>query len=194
MKNEVRPIDANALAQKIKEYMEGFPNAETRLAAYQAVLSMLGDEGQTPTLTDHFRDLTKMVPLTLEQLWEMDGQPVLYKRSNQWFTVELRNPDFGECIINSAGFFIPLKTAAERGLYAYHSAHIDREVWKPLYIGKWNVDGCNENALATNADQIRAMSDEELAKWLAGQAGKEPSDDPAVWMDWLKQPAEENRP
>lgn len=50
MKNKVRPIDANALARKIREYMEDFPNAGTRLAACRAVLSMLGDEGQTPTL------------------------------------------------------------------------------------------------------------------------------------------------
>ena len=54
--------------------------------------------------------------------------------------------------------------------------------------------GAYVQKIVTNADRIRSMSDEELAKWLAGQAGKEPSDDPAVWMDWLKQPAEENRP
>lgn len=80
---------------------------------------------------DHFPDTTKMVKLTLEQLREMDGKQVLYKRSNQWFTVELNHPDFRECIINAAGFFIPLKTAAERGAYAYHPAHIDREAWEP---------------------------------------------------------------
>lgn len=54
------------------------------------------------------------------------------------------------------------------------------------------VEGPCKDEVLTNADRIRAMSDEELAKWLAGQAGKEPSDDPAVWMDWLKQPAEED--
>ena len=50
MKNEVRPIDANALAVKIREYMANYPHAKTRLAACRALLSMLGDEGQTPTI------------------------------------------------------------------------------------------------------------------------------------------------
>lgn len=71
MKNEVRPIDANALARRIREYMDDYPNATARLTACRAILSMLGDEGQTPTLhIDHFRDLTKMMPLTIEQLRE----------------------------------------------------------------------------------------------------------------------------
>lgn len=51
MTNKVRPIDANNLARRIREYMDTFPHATTRLAACRAVLSMLGDEGQTPTLT-----------------------------------------------------------------------------------------------------------------------------------------------
>lgn len=44
----------------------------------------------------------------------------------------------------------------------------------------------------TNADRIRSMSDDELAMWLAKQAENNPSDDPLVWTDWLKQPAEED--
>lgn len=79
---------------------------------------------------DHFPDAKKMMPLTIEQLREMGGQPVLYKRANKWFIVELHHPDFGECIIDQTGYFIPLKTAAERGLYAYPPAHIDMEEWK----------------------------------------------------------------
>lgn len=47
----VRPIDANVAMKKIREYMEGFPNANTRLAACRAILSMLGDKSQIPTLT-----------------------------------------------------------------------------------------------------------------------------------------------
>lgn len=45
-----RPIDANNLARRIREYMDGFPNATTRLVTCRAILSMLGDEKQTPTL------------------------------------------------------------------------------------------------------------------------------------------------
>ena len=94
MKNKVRPIDANALAKRIREYMDNFPYAGTRLATCRVVLSMLGDEGQTPTLTDHFPDLTNMIPLTLEQLREMDGEPVWvvltnekWSRLNGWYLV-----------------------------------------------------------------------------------------------------------
>ena len=70
-------------------------------------------------------------PLTMEQLRQMDGKPVLYKRTNQWFIVQLNHPDFGDCIITQSGYFLPLETAAERGLYAYPPAHIDLEAWEP---------------------------------------------------------------
>lgn len=42
----------------------------------------------------------------------------------------------------------------------------------------------------SNGDFIRRMSDEQLAKWLAEQAEKGSSDDPEVWLDWLKKPVE----
>lgn len=45
-----RPIDASIAMKKIREYMENFPNANTRLATCRAILSMLGDENQIPTL------------------------------------------------------------------------------------------------------------------------------------------------
>ena len=138
MKNEARPIDANALAQKIKEYMEDFPNAETRLAACRAVLSMLGDEGQTPTLTDHFPNLTKMVPLTLEQLREMDGRPVLlvFDFELEPMIALIEYVEAADCIIltNNLGGrseFYSDEELRESGIkvYAYPPAHIDREAW-----------------------------------------------------------------
>lgn len=48
----------------------------------------------------------------------------------------------------------------------------------------------------TNADHIRAMSDEELAAHFAGMAadargGIVYSDDEDRWLDWLKQPYKE---
>ena len=49
-----------------------------------------------------------------------------------------------------------------------------------------------DNAIKTNADRIRAMSDEELAEKLdewqdwGGGLGKE------WWFEWLKQPAEKD--
>ena len=57
----VRPIDANALARRIREYMDGFLNATTRLATCRAILSMLGDETQTPTLRPITREQVEKV-------------------------------------------------------------------------------------------------------------------------------------
>lgn len=53
-----------------------------------------------------------------------------------------------------------------------------------------------ENSPKTNADRIRAMSDEELSEYLA-ELGSEAnngviySDRSEEWLEWLKQPAEE---
>ena len=42
----------------------------------------------------------------------------------------------------------------------------------------------------TNADRIRAMSDEELAKWLEYEGGGACAE-VCGWLNWLQQPAEE---
>lgn len=47
---KIRPIDANAMADQIKRYMRGYRNAPTRLTVCRSILSMLGDEKQTPTI------------------------------------------------------------------------------------------------------------------------------------------------
>lgn len=57
----------------------------------------------------------------------------------------------------------------------------DREYWQPKP--------------QTNADRIRAMSDEELAEYFADIAtevsnGISYSERPEEWLEWLKQPAE----
>lgn len=43
----------------------------------------------------------------------------------------------------------------------------------------------------TNADRIRAMTDEELAKWLEYEGGGACAE-VCGWLDWLQQPAEED--
>ena len=64
-----RPIDANNLARKIREYMDDFPNATTRLVTCRVILSMLGDENQTPTLRPITREQVEMV----RGEWTTDG-------------------------------------------------------------------------------------------------------------------------
>ena len=43
----------------------------------------------------------------------------------------------------------------------------------------------------TNAQKIRAMSDEELAKFLAVTAGDKIGGMAKFWLEWLQQPAED---
>ena len=43
----------------------------------------------------------------------------------------------------------------------------------------------------SNADRIRAMSDEELADWMAECNAYGENADAGQWLPWIKQPAEE---
>ena len=60
----------------------------------------------------------------------------------------------------------------------------------------YKVDECNHTDCpyrtepVTNADKIRAMSDEELAEWMAECNAYKENADASQWLPWLKQPAE----
>lgn len=56
MTNKIRPIDANALALKISEYMVGFPKRSEQMFTCMHILSMLEDENQTQTLAGFVPD------------------------------------------------------------------------------------------------------------------------------------------
>lgn len=47
---KIRPIDANALKEKLKNLLNDFDKAPTKKYVVRILLSMLGDETQTPTL------------------------------------------------------------------------------------------------------------------------------------------------
>ena len=51
---------------------------------------------------------------------------------------------------------------------------------------------CNYIPVPTNTDRIRAMSDEELAKFLAVTAGDKIGGMAKFWLEWLQQTAEED--
>lgn len=86
------------------------------------------------TTKDHFRDSAKMVPLTLEQLRGMDGQPVFMQmigepKTGRWVIVDYadtENPD--KTLYTKEGI-----TYSDYGkhfvAYAYPPAHIDREAF-----------------------------------------------------------------
>lgn len=81
-------------------------------------------------LSGGFVDSNKMVPLTLEQLREMDGQPVwivrLEDKLGWWAIVRLRNDrantDYG-------AYFMLSDYGKTWIAYTYPPVHIDREAW-----------------------------------------------------------------
>ena len=49
-------------------------------------------------------------------------------------------------------------------------------------------DGQSRTEFVTNADRIRAMTDEELAEWLCDQiVDRNIGVPPETWLEWLKQ-------
>ena len=69
----------------------------------------------------------------------------------------------------------------------------------PQYMCKCKPDVCGSAVPMTNADRIRAMPDEELARQFGAQCpktSKRVCDKRChlCWLEWLQQPAEEDAP
>ena len=156
MEKKVRPIDANALAARIREYMADYPHAETRLAACRALLSMLGNEGQTPTiLQPTCNNIATGELLTLDQLRKMDNKPV-------WVVPQKSEHDYcGWCVVSVSKYGDEHSSAEIPGVeywdwkfesygktwiaYAYPPVNIDREA----FCGSWEgeADGYADGEL-----------------------------------------------
>ena len=68
-----------------------------------------------------------------------------------------------------------------------------RNTWCEMVIDSPDPDmvrDCRHFWEKTNADRIRAMSDEELAEWMAECNAYKENADASQWLQWLKQPAE----
>ena len=74
-----------------------------------------------------FVDTNKMVPLTLEQLREMDGKPVYWKNTDLWCLAGAGK------IILPTGISYPVRDMPGQ-FYAYPPAHIDRETWTAEWV------------------------------------------------------------
>lgn len=57
-------------------------------------------------------------------------------------------------------------------------------------VTSWCVQGPCKDERPSNADKLRAMSDEELADWLVMNGNGE---DYKTWLNWLKQEADDGR-
>ena len=58
-------------------------------------------------------------------------------------------------------------------------------------ITSWCVWNPCDSQTPSNADKIRSMTDEELAHWLEYEGGGACAE-VCGWLDWLKQPAEDD--
>lgn len=100
------------------------------------------DRSRKPT-GDLSRDSTKMVPLTLKQLREMDGHPVWIAESPDWGHWEL-SEDAGDYICDRDTDLYGLTYPDQDGrgglhklgwvAYAYPPSRIDREAWEPCRV------------------------------------------------------------
>lgn len=105
---------------------------------------------------DNFPDTSKMVPLTLEQLRQMDGHPVWVRVSENWRESGIYE---GWMLIRFHGkddrvraytydtrFGATFHAQQDYGIswwaYACTPAHIDREVWTAEWVPMTDNDGC----------------------------------------------------
>ena len=121
-----RILDPETSAEVLREYGDG--NAQ--IAACDEACRIAADVLLNKPTGD---------PLTLEQLRDMDGQPVWIERNEsphdgKWFIVDhadIENPD--RTLYTKEGV-----TYSDYGVhftaYAYPPAHIDREAWEPCEV------------------------------------------------------------
>ena len=145
MVNEIRPIDANATIEALaanfrQASVDGCDNPFYRIA--EDTIS------EMPTVrVDHFYDLTKMVPLAMEQFPFMAQKPVYDSIEKQWFVVEWVLTK--RKITGSQCYYVEIKMSdgtvfgltidygeISNRFYTYYPACIDREAW----TAEWVVD------------------------------------------------------
>lgn len=171
--------------EKTKEQPDKFawdPEYDLQLAAFRLAIEALHGT------CNHFREVTKMVPLTLEQLQEME------RPTPAWAEVEgktIEGWDGYWCLCQNGKILAPSRLVIQAEcmdgveFYAYPPAHIDREAWTAEWIypvNEWNLPvcskcGCNsKDATYGHKDNFcpkcgRAMTPEawaELEKRLMG--------------------------
>ena len=127
----------------LKQYINSEVYTDKCLTAHAMAiyaLQSVGKDINVSTKDDHFPDITKTIPLTIEELRKMDGQPVWMvliddTSNSEWMIVcESQRCCEGKKYIVDFGNIGKLWLA-----YAYPTAHIDREAW--------NCDLCNSGNL-----------------------------------------------
>lgn len=117
----------------LEQYINSEVYTEKCISAHEMAITALRSAHAGDSIGYHFPDTTKMVPLTLEQLREMDGKPVRMEDLtggtlwNQWIIFE-RHTDDG-FIPRGGGYFGCDSYGVKWLAYAYPPARIDREAW-----------------------------------------------------------------
>lgn len=131
----------------LEQYINSEVYTEKCISAHEMAITALRSAHAGEAMGYHFLipHTTKMVPLTLEQLREMDGWPVYLPEVNCWalvtkdvFATLLTFPDGERCSAND--WYEQVGPA-----YTFHSACIDREAWKPCGECAPNCSWCKNN-------------------------------------------------
>lgn len=122
-KEAAQILDPETSAKVLREYGDGNAQIAACDEACRIAANVLRNK---PALTDHFPDLTKMVPLTLEQLQEMAGQPVYCEDSKEWGIIHIYPNGPWANMPFFRGVYCDLDIQHNgMSLYAYTPAHID---------------------------------------------------------------------
>lgn len=117
------------------------------------LLEEKGKAAQYPlqVLPGSFGRTDKMGLLTLEQLQEMDGEPVYLPEVNCWVLVTKKTlvplltfPDGEQC--NAVEWYEAVGPA-----YSYPPSHVDREAWRPC-------GACKSGKITIHVPEFRAMA------------------------------------
>jgi hypothetical protein len=120
---------------------------------------------------DHFREVTKMVKLTLEQLREMDGRPVWVEdlekpEKSGWRLIYWDRGKYLVLLSKSAAGYILEEYGKTWIAYSYQPANIDREAWKPCgEMCRNNCATCDHNADELFGDADYCKDCHRYSKW-----------------------------
>lgn len=152
----------------LEQYINSEVYTEKCISAHEMAITALRSAHAGEAMGYNFLipHTTKMVPLTLEQLQEMDGQPVRMEDLtggtlwNQWIIFE-RHTDDG-FIPRGGGYFGCDSYGVKWLAYAYPPAHIDREAWVSV---EERLPGDNERVIAYRPNEADVSAYKYCVMW-----------------------------
>lgn len=174
-------VDAIYTLERLAHTEAKWPGTEETLEALDMAVKAI----RLIATVDHFPDSTKMihdsdfvdtnkmVPLTLEQLRGMGGEPVYLKNFNTKFNngwhilkgitkdeIKFRFEGYMEAVVKTE------LLGVEFNLYSYPPAHIDQEAWDPCgELCRNNCMTCDHNADELFGDEDYCKDCHRYSKW-----------------------------